>query len=215
MSEKTRVLLVDDHTILRTGLRMFFNSQKDLVVIGEAVSGEDALEKVQLHQPDVVILDISMPGMNGIEAIARIKQLTPDVGIIILTMHEAEEYLKQAMQAGASGYVLKKAADTELLEAVRAVARKEIFLNPSMSSMLIQSIFQPETREESKSNINLTGRETEVLKLVALGHTNKEISEKLSVSIKTVETHKARVMEKTGCERRSEIVRFAMREGYI
>ena len=215
MSEKTRVLLVDDHTILRTGLRMFFNSQKDLVVIGEAVSGEDALEKVQLHHPDVVILDISMPGMNGIEAIARIKQLTPDVGIIILTMHEAEEYLKQAMQAGASGYVLKKAADTELLEAVRAVARKEIFLNPSMSSMLIQSIFQPEIKEESKSNINLTGRETEVLKLVALGHTNKEISEKLSVSIKTVETHKARVMEKTGCERRSEIVRFAMREGYI
>lgn len=215
MNEKTRVLLVDDHTILRTGLRMFFNSQEDMVVIGEAVSGEDALEKVQLHQPDVVILDISMPGMNGIEAIARIKQLTLDVGILMLTMHEAEEYLQQAMQAGASGYVLKKAADSELLEAVRAVARKEIFLHPTMASMLIQSIFQSETKKDSKKSINLTGRETEVLKLVALGHTNKEISEKLNVSIKTVETHKARVMEKTGCERRSELVRYAMQEGYI
>ncbi|GAB6151493.1 response regulator transcription factor [Desulfosporosinus burensis] len=215
MSEKTRVLLVDDHTILRTGLRMFFNSQEDIVVIGEAVCGEEALEKVQLHQPDVVILDISMPGMNGIEAITRIKQLTPDVGILMLTMHEAEEYLQQTMQAGASGYVLKKAADSELLEAVRTVARKEIFLPPAMASMLIQSIFRPEAREESKKSINLTGRETEVLKLVALGHTNKEISEKLAVSIKTVETHKARIMEKTGCQRRSELVRYAMQEGYI
>ena len=215
MNEKTRVLLVDDHTILRTGLRMFFNSQEDMVVIGEAVSGEDALEKVQLHQPDVVILDISMPGMNGIEAIARIKQLTPDVGILMLTMHEAEEYLQHAMQAGASGYVLKKAADSELLEAVRAVARKEIFLHPVLASMLIQSLYQPEAKEKSKNSIKLTERETEVLKLVTLGHTNKEIGEKLAVSIKTVETHKARVMEKTGCERRSELVRYAMQEGFI
>ncbi len=215
MSEKTRVLLVDDHTILRTGLRMFFDSQEDMVVVGEAVSGEDALEKVQKLQPDVVILDISMSGMNGIEAIARIKQLTSDVGILMLTMHEAEEYLQQAMQAGASGYVLKKAADSELLEAVRAVARKEIFLHPEMASMLIQSIYHPETREGSKKGINLTARETDVLKLVTLGHTNKEIGEQLAVSIKTVETHKARVMEKTGCERRSELVRYAMQEGYI
>lgn len=215
MGEKTRVLLVDDHTILRTGLRMFFDSQEDMVVVGEAVSGEEALEKTELHQPDVVILDISMPGMNGIEAIGRIKQLTPNAGILMLTMHEAEEYLQQAMQAGASGYVLKKAADSELLEAVRAVARKEIFLQPPMASMLIQSIYHPETKEDPKKSINLTSRETEVLKLVALGHTNKEISEVLSVSIKTVENHKARVMEKTSCERRSELVRFALQEGFI
>lgn len=215
MGEKTRVLLVDDHTILRTGLRMFFDSQEDMVVVGEAVSGEEALEKTQLHQPDVVILDISMPGMTGIEAIGRIKQITPNAGILMLTMHEAEEYLQQAMQAGASGYVLKKAADSELLEAVRAVARKEIFLHPAMTSMLIQSIYHSEPKEDSKKTINLTSRETEVLKLVALGHTNKEISEVLSVSIKTVETHKSRVMEKTGCERRSELVRYAMQEGYI
>lgn len=215
MNEKTRVVLVDDHTILRTGLRMFFNSQEDMLVVGEAVCGEDALEKVQLYRPDVVILDISMPGMNGIEAIARIKQLNPDVGILMLTMHEAEEYLQQAMQAGASGYVLKKAADSELLEAVRAVARKEIFLHPAMASMLIQSLFQPEAKANCKKIISLTGRETEVLKLVALGHTNKEIGEKLAVSIKTVETHKARIMEKTGCERRSELVRYAMQEGFI
>ncbi len=215
MKEKTRVLLVDDHTILRTGLRMFFDSQQDMVVVGEAVCGEDALEKVQVLQPDVVILDISMPGMSGIEAIARIKQLTPDVGILMLTMHEAEEYLQQAMQAGASGYVLKKAADSELLEAVRAVARKEIFLHPEMANLLIQSILHPVTTEGSKKSLNLSARETEVLKLVALGHTNKEIGQELDVSIKTVETHKARIMGKTGCERRSELVRYAMQEGYI
>lgn len=215
MSEKIRLLLVDDHAVLRTGLRMFFNSQEDMEAVGEAVSAEDAFEKLLSLKPDIVLLDISLPGISGVEAIARIKELAPNVRVLMLTMHEGEEYLQQALQAGAQGYVVKKAADTELLEAVRAVAKNDIFVHPSMAQTLIRSLYTKEVNKSNKRNVNLTEREKEVLKLVALGHTNKEISERLSVSVKTVETHKAKIMEKTGCERRSELVRFAMQHGYI
>lgn len=215
MSEKIRILLVDDHAVLRTGLRMFFNSQEDMEVAGEAVSAEDAFEKLLSIKPDIVLLDISLPGISGVEAIARIKELSPEVRVLMLTMHEGEEYLQQTLQAGANGYVLKKAADTELLEAVRAVARNDVFVHPSMAQTLIRALYTRDVNESCRKNINLTEREKEVLNLVALGHTNKEISEKLSVSVKTVETHKARIMEKTDCERRSELVRYAMQQGYI
>lgn len=215
MNDKIRLLLVDDHTVLRTGLKMFFNSQVDMIVIGEAVSGEEALEKIALLTPDITLLDISMPGMGGVEVISRIKKIEPDARILMLTMHEGKEYLQQALQAGAHGYVVKKAADSELLEAIRCVARNEIFVHPSMAQTLVKSMYQHNPKEEHKKNIHLTEREKEVLKLVALGNTNKEISEALNVSIKTVETHKARIMEKTGYERRSELVRYAMKEGYI
>lgn len=216
MKEKIRLLLADDHAILRTGLKMFFNSQEDLTVVGEAVSGEDAVSKVQALQPDIVLLDISMPGMGGIEAVAAIKKVAPQVRIIMLTMHEGEEYLQQALREGANGYVLKKAADAELLEAIRAVAVNGVFLHPNMTQALIKAIQQEENTNTCRKGIgNLTEREKEVLKLVALGLTNKEIGEELGVSIKTVETHKARIMEKTGCERRSALVRYAKEEGYI
>jgi len=215
MSGKIRLLLVDDHAVLRTGLKMFFNSQEDMEAVGEAVSAEDAFEKLLSIKPDIVLLDISLPGMSGVEAIARIKALSPNVRVLMLTMHEGKEYLQQALQAGAHGYVVKKAADTELLEAVRAVAKNDVFVHPSMAQTLIRSLYTKEVNQSNKKNINLTEREKEVLNLVALGHTNKEVSEKLNVSVKTVETHKARIMEKTGCERRSELVRFAMQHGYI
>lgn len=215
MNRKIQLLIVDDHAVLRTGLRMFFNSQEDMEVIGEAVSAEDALEKLKELKPDVVLLDISLPGMNGVEAIAGIKELSPEASVLMLTMHEGEEYLQQALEAGAQGYVVKKAADIELLQAVRAVAQKDVFVHPSMAQTLIKSLYTRETQEKSKKQINLTEREKEVLNLVALGHTNKEVSAKLNVSVKTVETHKARIMEKTGCERRSELVRYAIKEGFI
>lgn len=215
MNGKIRLLLVDDHAVLRTGLRMFFNSQEDMEVAGEAVSAEDAFEKVLSIKPDIVLLDISLPGLSGVEAIAQIKQLSPDVRVLMLTMHEGEEYLKQALKSGAHGYVVKKAADSELLEAVRTVARNDVFIHPSMAQTLVRSLYTSSVDETSKQNINLTDREKEVLKLVALGHTNKEISEELSVSVKTVETHKARIMDKIGCKRRSELVRYAMQEGYL
>lgn len=215
MSEKIRLFLVDDHAVLRTGLKLFFNSQEDMEAVGEAVSAEDALEKLLSVNPDIVLLDISLPGMSGVEAIARMKAFLPNVRILMLTMHEGEEYLQQALQAGAHGYVVKKAADTELLEAVRAVAKNDVFVHPSMAQTLIQSIYTKEVNHSKKKNINLTEREKEVLNLVALGNTNKEVSQKLNVSVKTVETHKARIMEKTGCERRSELVRYAMKNGYI
>lgn len=215
MSGKIRLLLVDDHAVLRTGLKMFFNSQEDMEAVGEAVSAEDAFGKLLSIKPDIVLLDISLPGMSGVEAIARIKALSPKVRVLMLTMHEGEEYLQQALQAGAHGYVVKKAADTELLEAVRAVAKNDVFVHPSMAQTLIRSLYTKEVNQSNKKNISLTEREKEVLNLVALGHTNKEVSEKLNVSVKTVETHKARIMEKTGCERRSELVRFAMQHGYI
>lgn len=195
---------------------MLLDSQSDMVVIGESASGEEAIEKVRTLHPDVVLMDISMPGISGIEAVSRLRVINPGIRVLMLTMHDDEEYLQKALREGAVGYVLKKAADTELLEAIRTVARGDVFLHPSMVKNLVQSMYHPEKKEECrKQTANLSEREKEVIRLVALGHTNQEISDMLSVSIKTVETHKARIMEKIGCGRRSELVRYALDQGYI
>lgn len=213
MKSKIRLLLADDHTVLRTGLRMLLNSHEDMQVVGEADSGETAIEKVNELNPDIVLLDISMPGMGGLKALLEIKKIS-DAKVLMLTMHADEEYLKEALQAGVSGYVLKQAADAELIKAIREVSNGQIYLDSSMAQNLVKSIYHP-SKKKTDVDSNLTDREKEVLEHIALGYTNKEIAELLMVSVKTVESHKTRIMEKIQCQKRSEMVRYAIENGYI
>ena len=213
MKSQIRLLLVDDHTVLRSGLRMLLDANSDMLVVGEADSGEEAIRKVKQTNPDIILLDISMPGMGGIEALERIKQIS-EAKILMLTMHADEEYLKEGLQAGASGYVLKQAADSELIGAIRKVADGQVYLDSGMAQSLLTAIYNP-SGNKSNTNSALTDREREVLKLIALGYTNKEIGEILVVSVKTVESHKTKIMEKIKCKKRSEMVRYAIENGYI
>ncbi len=213
MAQQIRLLLVDDHSVLRSGLKMIINSQKDMVVIGEADSGTSALAKVKQCNPDIVLLDISMPKMSGLEVLTKILKIS-SAKILMLTMHADEKYLQESLKAGASGYVLKQAADTELLQAIREVAKGEIYLDSNLAQNLVKSIYGPRKEAKNADSI-LTEREKEVLRYVALGYTNKEIGETLLVSVKTVETHKSRIMEKIQCYKRSELVRYALEHGYI
>ncbi|EHQ88676.1 response regulator [Desulfosporosinus youngiae] len=213
MTRQIRLFLVDDHSVLRSGLKMILNSQKDMVVIGEADSGSAAIAKIKQINPDIVLLDISMPKMSGLEALEKLSKVS-SAKILMLTMHADEKYLQEALKAGASGYVLKQAADTELLQAIRDIAQGEIYLDSNLAQNLVKSIYSPR-KESNSSDSNLTEREKEVLRYIALGYTNKEIGESLLVSVKTVETHKARIMEKLQCHKRSELVRYALEHGYI
>ncbi len=216
---KMRLILVDDHAVLRAGLRMLLDSQPDMRVIGQAADGEEALRICRELRPDVVLMDISLPGLSGIEVTKALRRECPQIRILVLTMHDDEAYFKQVLQAGGSGYVLKRAADTELLSAIRAVHRGEVFLYPSMAKLLVEELLQAKppapvggAREASTS---LSGREKEVLRLIALGHTNQEIADALYLSVKTVETHKARIMTKLGTRSRSELVRYAMQHKLV
>jgi len=213
LKSQIRLLLVDDHTVLRSGLRLLLDSNQDMTVVGEAESGEEAIEKVKECNPDIVLLDISMPGMGGIHALEKIKQIS-EAKVLLLTMHADEEYLKEGLQAGASGYVLKQAADSELIGAIREVYNGQIYLDTGMAQSLLKTIYHPISNKK-QINSTLTDREREVLKLIALGYTNKEIGEILVVSVKTVESHKTKIMEKIKCKKRSEMVRYAIENGYI
>ena len=216
---KIRLALIDDHAVLRAGLRMLLDSQTDMHVVGDAADGEEALRVCRELHPDVVLMDISMPGLGGIEATKILKRECPQIKVLVLTMHEDEAYFNQVLRAGGSGYVLKRAADTELLSAIRAVHRGDVFLHPSVAKVLVEQMLQTQgpvqprgTRETASG---LSEREKEVLRLIALGHTNQEIADVLYLSVKTVETHKARIMIKLGTRTRSELVRYAMQHNLI
>ena len=214
--EKIRVLLADDHTILRAGLKMMLNAQPDIEAVGEASDGRQAISEAERLSPDVVIMDITMPECNGIEATRHIKRLLPDVRVLVLTMHENEEYLFQTLRAGAAGYMLKEAADTDLISAIRVVASGRFYLSPSAQSMLVSDYLQRvHTGEERDSYSALTEREREILKLVAEGYTNNQIGERLFISPKTVDTHRTHVMDKLNLHSRAELVRYAMRRGLL
>lgn len=216
MTPNTRILLADDHAVLRAGLRLLLNSQADLEVVGEAASGMDALALAETLEPDLILLDLSMPGLGGLDALPVMRHLAPNTRILILTMHDDPQYLRQALKSGAAGYVLKKAADTELLSAVRAVLRGEVYVHPSMTRVLLEDLL-PQTGSGNEPDLwnTLSEREQEVLRLVALGYTSAEIAEKLNLSVKTVETYRARGMEKLGLTNRAALVRFALRRGLI
>ncbi|HZU70902.1 MAG TPA: response regulator transcription factor [Ktedonobacteraceae bacterium] len=225
-----RVLLADDHDILRQGLKMLLSLQKDLQVVGEARTGREAVALAQELQPDVIVLDISMPDMDGLEACRRIRSEQPATQVLILTMHESEEYFLQALRMGAAGYLVKKAAPGDLQMAISAVARGDAFLYPGLARALIHAyvtaspaglndqnrdVANPAATNLAQELRTLTPREIEVLKLVAEGHTNQEIADRLVLSIKTVQAHRANVMEKLGLRDITHLVRFAIRHKLI
>lgn len=202
---KIRVLLADDHAILRAGLRMLIDAQEDMEVVGEAENGDGAVRKARRLRPDVVILDLAMPGPPSAETTAAIVAERPRTRVLVLTMHDDPGYLRPALLAGASGFVVKRAADAELLLGIRAVHRGGTFIDPALAGSLTRGRKRP----------ILGRREREVLRLLAEGHTNKEIASRLSVSVKTVETHRARLGEKLGLRGRSQLFRYAVEAGIL
>jgi two-component system response regulator NreC len=211
-----RVLLAEDHTIVRKGLRSLLDGEAGIEVIGEAEDGREAIEKVGQLLPDVVLMDIAMPGLNGLEATRRIKKRFPQVQVVILTVHANEEYIFQILRAGASGYVVKQAAPTELLSAIQAAYRGESFLSPSVSRTVIEEyIRRAEATAGEDSYDQLTDRQREILQLIAEGHSNREMAELLHISIKTVETHRAHLMDKLDLHSTAELTQYAIQKGVI
>jgi two-component system response regulator NreC len=211
-----RVLIVDDHAILRSGLRMLLGAQPDMDVVGEASDGAEAARLVGEVQPDVVLLDLAMPGTSGLDALRMIKRDTPTTRVLILSQYDDESYLRRTLEAGAAGYVLKRAADVELLSAIRAVSRGEVYLEPMLTRLVVNDLFnRGDDSSVSDRARTLSDREREVLQLVALGNTNQQIADRLVLSVKTVETYKARVMEKLGVRGRAALVRYAMEQKLI
>lgn len=214
---KIRVVLADDHTILREGIRALLERQPDIEVIGEACDGREAVTAARGLHPDVVLMDIGMPLLNGLEATRQISHDCPDVHVLVLTMHENDEYVAQILAAGASGYVLKRTAATQLVAAIRAVHQGEAFLHPTVTKSLIADYLRrrdtgaPPTMPAA----TLTPREREVLKLVAEGRTNREIADLLCLSVKTVESHRGSLMAKLEVHDRTELVKYAMKAGLI
>jgi DNA-binding NarL/FixJ family response regulator len=207
-----RVLIADDHGIVRSGLRLLLERQADIEVVGEAADGVEARELAIRERPDLAILDVKMPKLTGLQATREIKQQAPEVAVLILSMHDDERYLFEALKAGAAGYVLKAQADTDLLAAIRAVERGEPFLTPEAQRTLIRDVLERGGGEDSEE---LTPREEEIVKLVAEAHTTKEIAALLHLSEKTVENHRANAMRKLGMRDRVELVRYAIRRGLI
>lgn len=213
--KKIRLLLAEDHTIVREGLRSLIGSSEDMEVVGEVGDGRDALKKVEEIELDIVLMDIRMPGLNGIEATRQIKKHFPDVKVLILSMHPDDEYVLEALRAGASGYMLKQAAHEELFTAIRAVYRNDVFLSPSVSKKVVETYIQSNKSVIMESSVldKLTQREREVLQLIAEGKSSKEISSLLFISPNTVETHKAHLKEKLGLRKTADLIRYAYRKG--
>ncbi len=210
-----KLLLVDDHPIVRSGLRMLFLSEPGMQIVGEAGSGEEAIEAVRRLQPDVVIMDVSMPGMNGIEATRRIKAAHPQTAVLALTMYEDEQYFFEMLNAGASGYIPKRAAPDDLVSAIRVVAEGNVFLYSTLARFLIRDMAERAGDEPEEGADVLTAREREVLTCIAEGMTNREIAEALVISIKTVERHRENIMAKLDMHNRVELVKYAIKKGLI
>lgn len=206
------VLLVDDHAVFRSGLRRILASEPDIEVVGEAENGERAVFEAIANAPDVVVMDVLMPGKSGIEAIPTVLQAVPAAKVLVLSMQDDPRYVRQAFEAGASGYVLKEAADTEVIDAVRAVARGEQYVHPILGAKLVTAEAADRRRAEADP---LSDREREVLRLLALGHTNQEIAATLYISVRTAETHRAHIMQKLGLSSRADLVRHALDNGLI
>jgi DNA-binding NarL/FixJ family response regulator len=218
--ERIRILLADDHDILRDGLRALFEAVDDIEIAGEARTGREAVALVERLGPDVVLMDISMPELDGVEACRRIRAQRPDCRVLFLTMHEAEEYLLRSVRAGASGYVIKRTAAADLLAAVRAVAQGEMFLSPGIAHALAaERLLSPSRRRNGLNKedryATLTGREREILQLVGEGYSNQEIADLLILSVKTVQSHRAAVMQKLDLRDVTHLVRYAVRKGIV
>jgi DNA-binding NarL/FixJ family response regulator len=207
-----RVVIVDDHAILRAGLRRVLDAEPDIDVVGEAPSAERAVFEAISGQPDVVLMDVMMPGKTGIEGMPAVLQAVPQAKVLVLSMQDDPRYVREAFAAGASGYVLKEAADSEVVGAVRAVAAGERYVHPSLGARLVAA----EAEEQRKAEADpLSDREREVLRLLALGHTNQEIAKALFISVRTAETHRAHIMQKLRASTRAELVRYAIAHGLL
>ena len=215
MSDTIRILLVDDHTVLRSGLKSLLDAEEDMVVVGEAATGEEGLERAQRLKPDVVVMDLAMPGMGGMEATRQIAALSQGTRVLVLTMHAEEEYLLAVLEAGGSGYVHKTSADHDLIHAIRTVSRDEVFLYPSAAKLLLKGFKTKREPDGPDPLAKLTERERNVLRQTVEGFSSSEIGEKLFISPKTVDTYRARVMEKLGLTHRSELVRIALETGLL
>ena len=211
---KLRVFLADDHAVVREGLKALVNAQPDMEVVGEAGDGRAAVRQVQELLPDVVVMDVSMPEMSGAQATERLKQACPLVKVLALTVHEDKGYLRQLLEAGAAGYVPKRAAAEELIRAIRTVAAGGVYLDPVLAAKVVGG-FVRNPAKGTPAGEDLSERETEVVRLLAQGHSNKEIAARLGLSVKTVETYKARSMDKLGFRSRTELVRYAVQRGWL
>jgi len=214
---QSRILIADDHAVLRAGLRMLLGAEPDMVVVGEACDGQEALAQATALEPDIILLDLTMSGQDGLDVLPHLKAISP-ARILVLTMHEDQAYLRQALQMGASGYVLKKAADTELLLAIRAVIRGEIYVHSAMTKSLLEDVL-PQSPDAVDADIQrwhtLSHREQQVIKGVVLGYTSEEIAEQYHLSVKTVYTYRSRAMTKLGLENRAQLVDLALRLGLL
>lgn len=211
-----RLLLVDDHAVVLLGMHMLFESEPEIKIVGEAANAHEAMAAVAALNPDVVLMDIGLPDLSGIEATRRIKEQSPDTAVVALTIHEDKEYFFKMLDAGASGYVPKRAAPEELITAIRAAAADEVYLYPSLAKYLVKDFFAQQTQTKSRDSLNgLTEREQEVLSYLAEGATNAAIADKLNISPKTVARHRENIMRKLNMHSRTELVKYAIRKGII
>jgi two-component system response regulator NreC len=212
-----RVMIVDDHAILRAGLRMLLNAQADMEVVSEAPDGEKAIQKVQESKPDVILLDLTMPQVSGMKALQEIARSCRETRVLVLTMHDDPAYLRSALAAGASGYLLKRAVDSELIAAIRALHRGGVFVDPRLARILVQDVLAKKaTKADPTQTTNiLSDREMQVLGLVARGYTSAQIAKQISVGVKTAETYRSRIGKKLGLRTRSDVIRFAVQMGLL
>jgi DNA-binding NarL/FixJ family response regulator len=210
-----RILVADDHAIVRQGLRLLIDNQPDMEVIGEAADGRAAIDLAVAMKPDIVVMDVSMPGMSGLIATRSLKQQQPTIMIVALTRHEDDTYLEELLRGGASAYVLKQSAPADFLKAIRAVAAGGIYVDPAMTFRVADGLLAGTIQVDAETNAKLTDRESEVLRLVAVGHSNVEIAARLDISVKTVEVHKANAMRKLGLTGRVDVIRYGVLQGWL
>lgn len=215
MEAPKKILLADDHAILRAGLRLLLDKQPGLTVVGEASDGKEALAKAKALNPDLILMDLSMSGLDGLTTLGALRDVLPHIRVLVLTMHDDASYLREALRAGAAGYLLKKVGDPELLLAIEAVLRGETYIHSAMTTKLLEQVTPQTVPASDDAWAALSEREHEVMRLVALGHTNTEISDMLFISVKTVETYRARGMEKLGLKTRAQLVKSAQERGLL
>ena len=217
---KIKIVIADDHNVVRKGLKLLLENEQDICVIGEAENGQEAINICRDNNPDILLLDLQMPKMDGLETLTEVKKILPQLKVLILTMHEDEEILIEAMRNNANGYILKKAPEDQLLQAIRSISLGEVFLDGVNTKAFIRAVFEErsshsEQKGRAASGKKLSQRENEVLKLVAQGFTDKEIADNLNISIKTVESHKHRIKEKLGLKRLAELIRYAIENNLL
>lgn len=213
--KKLRIVLAEDHQTVREGIKLLINSQPDMEVISEAGDGVAAIKEAQKLAPDIIVMDISMPDLNGLKATKKLKQLCPDVKVLTLTRHTEDAYLQQIIGAGASGYVLKQSAPTELIRAIRTIADGNAYLDPALTNKIFGGYASRKMSLRGEGKAVLTDRESDVLRLIAWGYSNKEIAGQMNISVKTVEAHKANAMRKVDMRSRIDIVRYAILQGWL